>query len=69
MLDEFEELAAKIELDTSFKVLNGYIGDKLLNSLNKMGFTEMTDIQAKSIPHLLNLKFYFILITKNNFFC
>ncbi|XP_074640068.1 uncharacterized protein LOC141898135 [Tubulanus polymorphus] len=39
--------------DTSFKSLEGVVCDATLKGINDMGFTHMTEIQSKTIPHLL----------------
>lgn len=39
--------------DNSFESLKGKISDASLKAINEMGFTKMTEIQAKSIPPLL----------------
>ena len=39
--------------DNSFESLKGKISDASLRAINEMGFTKMTEIQAKSIPPLL----------------
>ncbi|CAH1798237.1 unnamed protein product [Owenia fusiformis] len=43
----------EISSDTSFKSLEGKVCDLTLKGIVDMGFTHMTEIQAKSIPHLL----------------
>ena len=44
---------AGILSDKSFASLKGHVCEKTLNGISDMGFTHMTDIQAKSIPSLL----------------
>jgi len=44
---------AGILSDKSFASLKGHVCDKTLNGIADMGFTHMTDIQAKTIPTLL----------------
>ncbi|KAG5670683.1 hypothetical protein PVAND_000931 [Polypedilum vanderplanki] len=39
--------------DNSFETLRGRVGDATLKAISEMGFTKMTEIQAKSIPPLL----------------
>ncbi|XP_076238876.1 putative ATP-dependent RNA helicase pitchoune [Calliopsis andreniformis] len=39
--------------DTSFKVLDGTVCENTLKAIQDMGFTNMTEIQAKAIPPLL----------------
>lgn len=39
--------------DTRFSSLQGKVSDATLKSIESMGFTQMTEIQAKTIPHLL----------------
>lgn len=39
--------------DRSFASLKGIISDNTLKAIEEMGFTEMTEIQAKSLPPLL----------------
>ena len=51
------DLGALILKNKSFDVLGGYVGDTTLRRVKEMGFTEMTDIQAQSIPHLLERRF------------
>lgn len=46
-------LGIEISTDTSFTSLEGKISDLTLKGVRDMGFTNMTDIQAKAIPHLL----------------
>ena len=44
---------AGILSDKSFASLKGHVCDKTLNGIADMGFTHMTDIQAQTIPTLL----------------
>jgi len=46
-------VGAAITTDKSFKSLEGKVSANTLDAINDMGFTHMTEIQAKSIPHLL----------------
>ena len=39
--------------DTSFESLKEKVSEQTLDGIKDMGFTHMTEIQAKSIPHLL----------------
>lgn len=39
--------------DNSFEALRGRVGEATLKAIKEMGFTKMTEIQAKSIPPLL----------------
>lgn len=39
--------------DTSFSVLSEKVCENTLKAINDMGFTNMTEIQAKAIPPLL----------------
>lgn len=39
--------------DTRFDSLKGTVSDATLKAIKAMGFTQMTEIQAKTIPHLL----------------
>lgn len=56
-----QSTADKVDISTfefgnserSFKKLEGSISPKTLNVLKQLGFKEMTEIQAKSIPKLL----------------
>lgn len=43
--------AAVAVSDRSFKSLN--LSDPTMKAIDKMGFTQMTEIQARTIPHLL----------------
>lgn len=47
------QLALKILSDTSFSSLKDSVSELTLKGIVDMGFTHMTEIQAKSIPHLL----------------
>lgn len=40
-------------LDKSFESLQNLVCEATLKGISDMGFTHMTDIQAKTIPHLL----------------
>ena len=46
-------LAQSILTDTSFKSLEDKVSESSLKGIADMSFTHMTEIQAKSIPHLL----------------
>lgn len=39
--------------DTSFSVLSNKVSEKTSNAIKDMSLTDMTEIQVKSIPHLL----------------
>uniref|UniRef100_A0A0K8T9N4 ATP-dependent RNA helicase n=1 Tax=Lygus hesperus TaxID=30085 RepID=A0A0K8T9N4_LYGHE len=43
----------QISTDTSFSSLEGKVSEATLNGIKDMGFTNMTEIQAKAIPPLL----------------
>lgn len=43
----------EITYDTSFSILEGKVCDNTLKGIEDMGFTKMTEIQAKAIPPLL----------------
>ena len=45
--------ASTILSDSSFKGLESKVSDKTLKAIEDMGFTNMTEIQHKSVPHLL----------------
>jgi hypothetical protein len=47
------QLALKILSDTSFASLKDSVSDLTLKGISDMGFSHMTEIQAKTIPHLL----------------
>lgn len=49
-------LGATILSDKSFSSLKGHVSANTLKGIEDMGFTQMTDIQAKTIPHLLEGK-------------
>ncbi len=42
--------------DQSFSSLSGHVSEDTLRGVTDMGFTQMTDIQARTIPHLLEGK-------------
>lgn len=46
-------IGLNIANDTNFKVLGGTVCENTLKAIQDMGFTSMTEIQAKSIPPLL----------------
>lgn len=43
--------------DTSFKSLEEKVCEPTLKAVADMGFTHMTEIQAKAVPHLLEGRF------------
>ena len=45
--------AETILTDTSFESLKEKVCELTLKGINDMGFTHMTEIQFKAIPHLL----------------
>jgi len=47
------EVAMRVSADTSFKSLEGAICESTMKGVSDMGFTHMTEIQAKTIPPLL----------------
>jgi len=47
------KLGLEILSDTSFASLKEAVSEKTLKSIEAMGFTNMTEIQAKCIPPLL----------------
>ena len=47
---------AGILSDKSFESLKNLVCEATLKGIEDMGFTHMTDIQAKTIPHLLEGK-------------
>jgi len=47
------DVAMRALADTSFKSLEGAVCESTLNGVTDMGFTHMTEIQAKTIPPLL----------------
>jgi ATP-dependent RNA helicase DDX18/HAS1 len=51
--DSMIPLADRLLTDTSFDVLKGYISESSMKAIKEMGFSEMTEIQAKCIDHLL----------------
>lgn len=48
-----EALAKRDSSDRTFASLKGIISDATVKAIDEMGFTEMTEIQAKSLPPLL----------------
>lgn len=46
-------LGLQVVFDKSFSVLKEKVCENTLKAIDDMGFTDMTEIQAKSIPHLL----------------
>ncbi|XP_060067698.1 uncharacterized protein LOC132547910 isoform X1 [Ylistrum balloti] len=47
------DLGAGILSDTSFTSLEGKVSEQTMKGIQDMGFTHMTEIQAQTIPHLL----------------
>jgi len=47
------EIAMCVLADTSFKSLEAAVSETTLKGVSDMGFTHMTEIQAKTIPPLL----------------
>jgi len=47
------EVAMRVLADTSFKSLEGAVSEATLKGVADMGFSHMTEIQAKTIPPLL----------------
>lgn len=47
------EVGFEITSDTRFSVLSEKVCENTLKAINDMGFTNMTEIQAKAIPPLL----------------
>ena len=47
------DLAARIMSDAAFTSLQGAVCEPTLKGITDMGFTQMTEIQAKTIPPLL----------------
>jgi len=47
------KLGAGILSDTTFASLTDSVSDLTLKAIEEMGFTKMTEIQAKALPHLL----------------
>lgn len=47
------KLGLEILSNTTFASLSSAVGEKTLKAVEAMGFTTMTEIQAKSIPALL----------------
>uniref|UniRef100_A0A1I8Q5V6 ATP-dependent RNA helicase n=1 Tax=Stomoxys calcitrans TaxID=35570 RepID=A0A1I8Q5V6_STOCA len=48
-----EALSRRDNADRSFASLKGIVSDATLKAIEQMGFTDMTEIQAKSLPPLL----------------
>ena len=46
-------MGLKVANDTSFKILKEIVCENTLKGIEDMGFTNMTEIQAKAIPPLL----------------
>lgn len=49
----FSEPKSISESDRSFKSLQEHISENTMKAIADMGFTQMTEVQAKSIHHLL----------------
>ncbi|XP_025098823.1 ATP-dependent RNA helicase HAS1-like [Pomacea canaliculata] len=47
------KLTVAVAFDSSFNTLKDYISEQTSKAVVDMGFTHMTEIQAKAIPHLL----------------
>jgi len=47
------EVAMRVSADTSFKSLEDAVCESTLKGVSDMGFTHMTEIQARTIPPLL----------------
>jgi len=47
------EVAMRVLADTSFRSLEGAVSETTLKAVSDMGFTHMTEIQARTIPPLL----------------
>ena len=47
------EVAMRVASDTSFKSLEDAVCESTLKAVADMGFTHMTEIQARTIPPLL----------------
>ena len=56
-------LAQSILSDTSFTSLESRVCEPTLRAIVDMGFSHMTEIQAKSIPHLLEGRWVFFTVT------
>lgn len=46
-------VSLSIMTDKTFEALRGQVSDATLEGIGDMGFTNMTEIQAKAIPSLL----------------
>jgi ATP-dependent RNA helicase DDX18/HAS1 len=53
---------SSIITDIPFSSLKGRVSDATLEAIDEMGFSRMTEIQAKSIPPLLEVYPYISLI-------
>lgn len=51
------KLTVAVAFDSSFNTLKDYISEQTSKAVVDMGFTHMTEIQAKAIPHLLEGRF------------
>ncbi|XP_076258958.1 ATP-dependent RNA helicase DDX18-like isoform X2 [Rhynchophorus ferrugineus] len=49
-------ISLQLTLDKSFESLRGAVCEKTLNAVTALGFKQLTDIQIKCIPHLLEGK-------------
>lgn len=61
-------LGMDVASDNSFKSIEGQISDLTYKGILDMGFTQMTEVQAKAIPHLLEgrlVKFLKIISFRN----
>lgn len=54
------DLAARIMSDAAFATLQGSVCEQTLKGIADMGFTQMTEIQAKTIPPLLDGRSVFV---------
>jgi superfamily II DNA/RNA helicase len=48
-------ILSSILTDVTFRSFQGRVADVTLNAIDEMGFTMMTEIQAKSVPPLLEV--------------
>ncbi len=46
-------LGYDVTINKSFESLHGQVSEETMKAIDAMGFTEMTEIQAKAIPKLL----------------
>ena len=47
------DLAARVTMNAAFTTLQGSVCESTLKGITDMGFTQMTEIQARTIPPLL----------------